>query len=64
MSACFAAAAVTPFETLRIKTVTVPDFPKTLTGAFAEIVSTGRAADLISGNLSGAEENEPSCWTA
>lgn len=49
VSACFAATAVTPFETLRIKTVTVPNFPKTLAGAMSEMVSTGRAGDLIAG---------------
>ncbi|CAM9507937.1 unnamed protein product [Ectocarpus fasciculatus] len=49
VSACFAATAVTPFETLRIKTVTVPNFPKTLAGAMSEMVSTGRAGDLVAG---------------
>lgn len=49
VSACFAATAVTPFETLRIKTVTVPNFPKTLVGAMSEMVTTGRAGDLVAG---------------
>eukprot|EP00904_Undaria_pinnatifida_P009784 jgi/Undpi1/5936/HiC_scaffold_2.g01210.m1 len=49
ISAFFAATAVTPFETLRIKTVTVPNFPRTLVGAFSEVVSTGRAKDLVAG---------------
>eukprot|EP00752_Nemacystus_decipiens_P011093 g9855.t1 len=49
ISACFAATAVTPFETLRIKTVTVPNFPKTLAGAMSEMVSTGRVGDLVAG---------------
>lgn len=49
VSACFAATAVTPFETLRIKTVTVPNFPKTLAGAFSEVVTSGRAGDLFAG---------------
>lgn len=49
VSACFAATAVTPFEALRIKTVTVPGFPKTLAGAVSETISTGRLGDLLSG---------------
>lgn len=49
VSACFAATAVTPFETLRIKTVTVPNFPKTLAGAFSEVLSSGNAGDLFAG---------------
>ncbi|CAM9436051.1 unnamed protein product [Ascophyllum nodosum] len=49
ISAGFSAAVVAPFETIRIKTVTVPNFPKTLVGAFSELVSSGRAGELIAG---------------
>lgn len=48
-AAVFAATAVTPFETLRIKAVTSPGFPKTLVGGLQEVARRGQTKDLFNG---------------
>jgi Mitochondrial carrier protein len=45
----FAATAVTPFESLRIKTVTSKGFPKTLVGGVQEVVRRGQVRELFDG---------------
>ncbi|CAM9122561.1 unnamed protein product [Phaeothamnion confervicola] len=48
-AAVFAATAVSPFETLRIRTVTVPNFPRSLGGALLETVARGKTWELFAG---------------
>ncbi|KAG5185410.1 hypothetical protein JKP88DRAFT_194574 [Tribonema minus] len=49
MAATFAATAVTPFESLRIKAVTSPGFPRTLIGGLQEVARRGQTRELFDG---------------
>ncbi|CAM9800459.1 unnamed protein product, partial [Chrysoparadoxa australica] len=46
-AATFAATAVTPFESIRIKAVTNPSFPKSLVGGLQETVRRGQLVELF-----------------